>query len=220
MGWLSRAFGGGRRAPRDVDGAMRSALLAVLAHDLEEAERLLTAAVKLDPRNVEPYVALARVFRNQGEIGRAIRLHQNVLLRAELGPGQQVDALLDLAADLEAGGFVQRAIASYEEALGRLATQLSRRGVAAWSVTELFRFAAREGLGRPSAAAIRGCAGLRARNGAARWLAPRRPGRRLERRPWSAPSSGCRWWWAIACSRCRTRSPSSWSGFRTSPSST
>ena len=30
MGWLSRVFGGDARAPRDVDAAMRAALLAVL----------------------------------------------------------------------------------------------------------------------------------------------------------------------------------------------
>lgn len=118
MGWLSRAFGGGRRAPRNVDSAMRSALLAVLARDFDEAERLLVAAVELDPRSVDPFIALARVFREKGEIGRAIRLHQNLLLRADLSPAQMVDALIDLAGDLEAGGFVQRAIASYEEALG------------------------------------------------------------------------------------------------------
>jgi len=97
---------------------MRAALLAVLVRDLDEAERLLTAAVKLDPRDVEPYVALARVYRNQGEVGRAIRLHQNLLLRADLQPRQTVDVLLDLAGDLQAGGFAQRAIASYEEVLG------------------------------------------------------------------------------------------------------
>lgn len=97
---------------------MRSALLAVLAHDYDEAERLLVAAVEMNPRGVEPFIALARVFRARGEVGRAIRLHQNLLLRADLAPAQLVDALVDLAADLEAGGFDQRAIASYEEALG------------------------------------------------------------------------------------------------------
>jgi lipopolysaccharide biosynthesis regulator YciM len=97
---------------------MRSALLAVLGHDLEEAQRLLTAAVTMDSSNIEAYVALARVYRAQGEVGRAIRLHQNLLLRADLNSGQLVEALVDLAGDLRAGGFVQRAIASYEEALG------------------------------------------------------------------------------------------------------
>jgi lipopolysaccharide biosynthesis regulator YciM len=97
---------------------MRSALLAVLDQDLEEAERLLTAAVSMDSSNIEAYVALARIYRAQGEVGRAIRLHQNLLLRADLSPAQLVEALVDLAGDLRAGGFVQRAIASYEEALG------------------------------------------------------------------------------------------------------
>jgi lipopolysaccharide biosynthesis regulator YciM len=135
MSWLSRALNGGRRAPRDVDSAMRSALLAVLSHDFEEAERLLSAAISLDSSNVEAYVALARVYRARGEVGRAIRLHQNLLLRSDLSGEQLVDALVDLAGDLRAGGFTQRAIASFEEALGHDA----RRSDALRALLDLYR---------------------------------------------------------------------------------
>ncbi len=48
MRWFVRAFGGNARAPRDVDGALRSALLAVLDRNLDEAESLLTQAVRID----------------------------------------------------------------------------------------------------------------------------------------------------------------------------
>jgi lipopolysaccharide biosynthesis regulator YciM len=117
MGLLSRVFGGDARAPRDVDAALRTALLAVLDRDWDEAERALVVAVRLDSEAVEPYLALARLFRMRGELGRAIRIHQNLLLRLDPRSRQGRAALADLAADFRQGGFLRRAIASYEELL-------------------------------------------------------------------------------------------------------
>lgn len=108
-----------RRVPRDADDSLREALLAVLDRDDDRAEALLTEAAKLDSSSVEPYLALARFYRMRGEIGRAIRVHQNLLLRSDLDREQTVAALADLAADFRQGGFLQRAIASYEEVLAR-----------------------------------------------------------------------------------------------------
>jgi lipopolysaccharide biosynthesis regulator YciM len=119
VGWLKRVFRGGERAPGDVDTALREALLAVLDHDLDRAEVLIVRAVGLDSKAVEPHLALARLYRMRGEIGRAIRVHQNLLLRADLAPEQATAGLADLAADFQHGGFLQRAIASYEEVLAR-----------------------------------------------------------------------------------------------------
>jgi lipopolysaccharide biosynthesis regulator YciM len=119
MGWLSRVFRGDARAPRDVDAALRAALLAVLDRDYDEAERLLLGAVRLDSDAVEPYLALARLLRMRGELGRAIRIHQNLLLRLDSSSKYGYEALAGLAADFRQGGMLRRAIASYEELLSR-----------------------------------------------------------------------------------------------------
>lgn len=119
MGWLSRVFRGDARAPRDVDAAVRSALLAVLERDWDEAERLLVAAVRMDSDALEPWLALARLLRTRGEIGRAIQIHQNLLLRLDPGSADGRSVLTALAADFRHGGFLRRAIASYEELLER-----------------------------------------------------------------------------------------------------
>jgi lipopolysaccharide biosynthesis regulator YciM len=116
---LTRAFKGGARAARDVDGLMRSALLATLDRDLDRCEELLAQAVRIDSNDVQSFVALARLFRMRGEIGRAIRIHQNLLLRSDLEEAQRVEVLADLAADYQQGGFLRRAIASYEEVVSR-----------------------------------------------------------------------------------------------------
>ncbi len=117
MGWLSRAFGGDARAPKDAETALQSALLAVLDRDLDRAESLLTAAVRLASDDVMPYLALARLFRMRGEIGRAIHIHQNLLLRIDAASPYGILAMADLGADFEQGGFLRRAIASYEQVL-------------------------------------------------------------------------------------------------------
>src|SRR6185295_12603507 len=94
-------------------------LLAVLERDHERSEALLVASAELDSSGVEPHLALARFYRTRGDIGRAIRLHQGLLLRRDLERDQRTSCLADLAADFRSGGFLQRAIASYEEVLSR-----------------------------------------------------------------------------------------------------
>ncbi len=115
--WIRRRRGA--VPPRDADAATRAALLAVLDRDHERAEQLLVASAELDSNSVEPYLALARFYRMRGDVGRAIRLHQNLLLRRDLDREQRITCLADLAADFRQGGFLQRAIASYEEVLER-----------------------------------------------------------------------------------------------------
>jgi lipopolysaccharide biosynthesis regulator YciM len=117
MAWLPRAWR--RSAPQSSDAALRGALLAVLARDLERAEALLSEVVRRETKAVEPYLALGRLYRLRGEIGRSIRIDQNLLLRSDLTREQTLAALEDLAEDFRQGGFLQRAIASFEEVLAR-----------------------------------------------------------------------------------------------------
>lgn len=115
----TRAFGEGARATQDVDAMVRWALLATLDRDFDQAEDLLSRVVRIDSKGVESFLALGRLFRTRGEIGRAIRIHQNLLLRSDLVPEQRTEALSDLAADFRQGGFLRRAIGSYEEVVSR-----------------------------------------------------------------------------------------------------
>jgi len=104
-------------AERQLAVTFRRALLAVLDGDYDEAESLITQAVQADSDDLEPYRALARLYRLRGEVGRAIRIHQNLLLRRDLQPDQRDTVLGELAKDFEQGGFQARAIASWQELL-------------------------------------------------------------------------------------------------------
>jgi lipopolysaccharide biosynthesis regulator YciM len=96
---------------------MRHALHLVLAGDLAGAEAALAEAARLDSSSNDVYLALASLYRARGDIGRAIQIHQNLLLRQDLGDPLRRDALLGLALDFRQGGFLRRAAASFEELL-------------------------------------------------------------------------------------------------------
>lgn len=117
----NRSRGTSRRtdaqASREFNALLQEALFAHLAQDPETTERALTDAVRIDSDATDAYVALCRFYRGRGEIGRAIRLHQNLLLRKDLRPRERVRVLLELAQDFQAGGFLRRAVASFEEVI-------------------------------------------------------------------------------------------------------
>ena len=102
---------------REGSARLREALSRVLAGDLEGAEVVLSEVARLDSSATDVYLALSQVYRARGEIGRAIQIHQSLMLRVELSPELRREALLGLARDFRAGGFLGRAQASLEELL-------------------------------------------------------------------------------------------------------
>lgn len=105
------------RADLGVAAALRRSLRAAVGQDWDATETWLERAVEADSDDLQVYHALARLYRERGAIGRAIRMHQNLLLRSDLERAQRADALLELARDFDAGGFTERAAAAYEEIL-------------------------------------------------------------------------------------------------------
>ena len=97
--------------------AVREALLLLLNSDFVEAEKLLTELVKEDSGEIEAYLAVAQLYQMRGEVGRAIQIHQNLLLRRELNANHRICAQRGLADDFARGGFLDRAIATYRDVL-------------------------------------------------------------------------------------------------------
>lgn len=122
MGVWPRAFGGSARRRgrgRDAGSTLRETVLALLDRDLDRAEALLAAEAERDSTSVGIFLALGRLYRLRGETARAVRIHQNLLLRKDLAGEDRLCALADLAEDFRRGGFLHRAIAAYEEVLAR-----------------------------------------------------------------------------------------------------
>src|SRR5689334_19533374 len=72
--------------------------------------------VKLDPETIELHFALGNLFRRRGETERAIRVHQNLLIRPDLPLEQQAHANYELGQDYLKAGLFDRA----EETFGLL----------------------------------------------------------------------------------------------------
>jgi lipopolysaccharide biosynthesis regulator YciM len=72
--------------------------------------------VKVDPETVELHFALGSLFRRRGEYDRAIRMHQSLIERPDLGVEQNTVALFELAQDYLKAGILDRA----EELFARL----------------------------------------------------------------------------------------------------
>lgn len=66
-------------------------------------------AVKVDPQTIELHFALGNLFRRRGETDRAIRMHQNLVDRADLGPEQRIQAMAELGHDFLKAGLLDRA---------------------------------------------------------------------------------------------------------------
>ena len=72
--------------------------------------------VKVDPQTIDLHFALGNLFRRQGEIDRAIRMHQNLLDRPDLPADKRQTAVFELAQDFHRAGLLDRA----EELFSRL----------------------------------------------------------------------------------------------------
>jgi len=91
----------------------------------DKAIEAFIEVVKVDPETVELHFALGSLFRRRGEYDRAIRMHQNLLDRADLGPEQKLQAQMELGQDYFKAGILDRA----EELFSRL--ENTSQGIAA-----------------------------------------------------------------------------------------
>lgn len=74
--------------------------------------------LKLDPETVELQFALGSLFRRRGETERAIRVHQNLLARADLPVEHQAQARYELGRDYLKAGLLDRAEETFHQLTG------------------------------------------------------------------------------------------------------
>ena len=83
--------------------------------DLALQEMVQVARLRSEAADV--YMALGEMFRAKGEIGRAVRIHQNILARPDVPKLLHLQAHLALGKDFQTGGLLDRALRQYEKAL-------------------------------------------------------------------------------------------------------
>lgn len=87
----------------------------LLNEQQDQAIEAFIEVVKVDPQTVELHFALGSLFRRRGEVDRAIRMHLNLVERADLEEGKKQQALFELAQDYLKAGILDRAEAAFHE---------------------------------------------------------------------------------------------------------
>jgi lipopolysaccharide biosynthesis regulator YciM len=75
----------------------------------DKAIEAFIEVVNVNPQTIELHFALGSLFRRRGEVERAIRMHQHLAEREDLGQDQKLQALLELAQDYLKAGLLDRA---------------------------------------------------------------------------------------------------------------
>ena len=89
----------------------------LVANQIDLAIEELSRAASLDADGLEVHMILGNLYREKGQVGKAITVHQNLLQRPRLNKLEHAYVLLCLGLDYKRGGFVERALEAFNEVL-------------------------------------------------------------------------------------------------------
>lgn len=89
----------------------------LVSNQLDIAIEELSQAARVDADALEIHLILGNVYRERGQVARAIQVHQALLQRPKLTRTEHAYALLCLGLDFKLGGFVDRALEAFKEVL-------------------------------------------------------------------------------------------------------
>lgn len=92
-------------------------LTYLLSDEPDRAIEEFIKAVRINSETVEIHLSLGNLYRARGEVGRAIRIHQNIIARPDLSVPNHTAALFALAEDYRQGGFLDRAVHAFRRVL-------------------------------------------------------------------------------------------------------
>jgi lipopolysaccharide assembly protein B len=87
----------------------------LVANQLDIAIEELSQAARVDADALEIHLILGNIYRERGQVARAIQIHQALLQRQKLTRTEHAYVLLCLGLDFKRGGFVDRAYEAFNE---------------------------------------------------------------------------------------------------------
>lgn len=110
-GWLLAKRDGQRTAAAtpSLSRDYFTGLNYLLNEQPDKAIECFVRMLEVDSDTVEIHLALGNLFRQRGEVDRAIRIHQNLIARTTLSKTQRAQALLELTQDYTRAGLLDRA---------------------------------------------------------------------------------------------------------------
>jgi lipopolysaccharide biosynthesis regulator YciM len=89
----------------------------LVANQIDPAIEELSTAAEAAGDPLEIHLILGNLYREKGQVGRAIQEHQSLLQRPHLRTLEHANVLLCLGLDYKHGGFVDRALEAFSEVL-------------------------------------------------------------------------------------------------------
>lgn len=89
----------------------------LVANQIDLAIEELSNAARVDADALEIHLILGNIYRERGQVARAIQIHQALLQRPKLTKLEHAYVLLCLGLDFKRGGFVDRAVEAFQEVL-------------------------------------------------------------------------------------------------------
>jgi lipopolysaccharide biosynthesis regulator YciM len=108
--WIDRRRA--RESPHYILG-----LNFLVSNQIDLAIEELSRAASLDADALEVHMILGNLYREKGQVGKAITVHQSLLQRSKLTRLEHAYVLLCLGLDYKRGGFVDRALEAFNEVL-------------------------------------------------------------------------------------------------------
>jgi lipopolysaccharide biosynthesis regulator YciM len=108
--WIDRRKA--RESPHYILG-----LNFLVANQIDLAIEELSRAASLDADALEVHMILGNLYREKGQVGKAVTIHQQLLQRPALNKLEHAYVLLCLGLDYKRGGFVDRALEAFNEVL-------------------------------------------------------------------------------------------------------
>ena len=87
----------------------------LVSNQIDLAIEELTKAAGLDAPALEIHLILGNLYRERGQVSKAIQMHQSLLQRPNLTAMEQAYVLLCLGLDFKRGGFVDRSFQAFSE---------------------------------------------------------------------------------------------------------
>ncbi len=87
----------------------------VIANETDKAVAEFVKVAQVNTTTAEIYLALGQLFRNTGELERAIRVHRDILLRPNLPEDVRRQTFFEIGLDYKKAGFFDRACRTFEE---------------------------------------------------------------------------------------------------------
>lgn len=127
LGWLAARIDIRHlvRESRKLPRSYLSGLNFLLSEQPDKAIDAFLEAVRVDPQTVELHFALGNLFRRRGELDRAIRVHQSLLDREDLGDDDRMLALQEIGQDYLKAGLLDRAEDAYLKLRGTARAEIA-----------------------------------------------------------------------------------------------